>query len=59
MKWERVSQYAGKSGAYTIGEFFLDGCSMWLVCFGNEKLKYCESKEEAKEVAETHSKEKR
>lgn len=53
--WERVSQYAMKSGEYRCAKVFIDGCTMYVLYHPDKLLKHCECFSEAQVVAAEHA----
>jgi len=54
MHWTPVGKYGKRCGLYTVGKFFLDGSTLYLLSYGDEKIKYCEDFDECKEAADAH-----
>ena len=55
MIWKRHGEVGMISPPYRIGEFFLDGSTLYGLWFNDEHLGYFNSFEECQEEAEKHS----
>lgn len=53
-KWQKLSATGWQCGEYRIGLFFLDGCSLYQVCFGDEVIGNKDELKDAMQVAKQH-----
>lgn len=56
MLWQRKGDYGMISEPYRVAKLFRDGCSLYTLHFGDERLGWFNSFEECKEAAEAHAK---
>ena len=54
MNWTRVGSHGMQSSEYRVAKNFVDGTTLYAVYFKHELLKWCNSFDECKEVAETY-----
>ena len=57
MNWQRVGTHGMQSGEYRVAKNQYDGCTLYVLYFKFELLKYCNDFNECKEVAEKHERE--
>jgi hypothetical protein len=56
MNWAKVGTHGMQSGEFRVAKNYVDGCTLYALYFKHELLKWCNSFDECKEVAETHLK---
>lgn len=57
LKWTRIGSNGMQSGEYRVAKNQYDGCTLYVLYFKFELLKYCDSFDGCREVAEKHERE--